>query len=143
MNNLKDAENLKESLGKFLNSWREVSEYWSIYNNALDVSSYPFDESFDDIDIEQWIIDMCNEIDSGFILEPTERSSTHIVFLNGQYTNDDCSPSVFETKIIEASKSGSPFITIDEVSFSESQYWEHKHNQGTRKVMISSIKTFE
>jgi hypothetical protein len=64
MRNKKNADNLKESLGKFLNNWNEVSKFWSTYGNDLDVSSDPFNGSFDEIEVGEWVEDMCDCIDS-------------------------------------------------------------------------------
>ena len=63
MANKEEGKKLKQSLDEFLTSWRNLSRDWEIYGNDLEGGVYPFDESFDDINIDEWVEDMKKEID--------------------------------------------------------------------------------
>lgn len=61
----KQAENLKISLGAFVNAFRELSNNWTEYDSDVEVPSYPFEKSFDDLlnDVEEWIEEFATTID--------------------------------------------------------------------------------
>ena len=61
--------NLKRSLKEFRRAYHNLDNNWrtAMYKGYVDdigINSYPFDTSFDDLDVDAWVDSACEELDN-------------------------------------------------------------------------------
>ena len=65
--NTNKHEKLKKALDNFEKAWEELNEAWG-YDNNIESDVYPFESSFDDYDITNWVNDFKAQLDNDCIL---------------------------------------------------------------------------